>query len=320
MNTLRFYPEFIRKEYERNIKNSGEEISPEKKHNQIIFIALLITVISSTAFLFLKISINYSFAVFILINLYFYFRISLKASSNIKRMEGIFPDVISLMSSNLRAGITIERSFLLSARPEFFPLDKEIEKAGKEIATGKDIIYVFKKMSERIDSEKISKIITLIISGLKSGGNISDLLEETSRNMKEKEVLEKKAAANIVMYVMFIFFAVGIGAPVLFGLSSVLVETVISLSSRIPEVGTANIQMPLTFNKVSISLNFIIFFSLIFMIVTDFISCFVMGLVNKGEGKTGLKWFVPLVVLSTSIFFAIRIFLSKIMLGVLEIK
>lgn len=47
-------------------------------------------------------------------------------------------------------------------------------------------------MSERIDSEKISRVITLITSGLKAGGNISDLLEQTSRNMKEKEIIEKK--------------------------------------------------------------------------------------------------------------------------------
>ena len=74
-------------------------------------------------------------------------------------------------------------------------------------------------MSDRIDSEKISKVITLIISGLKAGGNISDLLEQTSKNMKEKEIIEKKAASSILMYVIFIFFAVGIGAPLLFGLS-----------------------------------------------------------------------------------------------------
>ena len=62
-------------------------------------------------------------------------------------------------------------------------------------------------MSKRIDSEKISRVITLIISGIKAGGNISDLLEQTSKNMKEKEIIEKKAASTILMYVIFIFFA-----------------------------------------------------------------------------------------------------------------
>jgi len=232
-------------------------------------------------------------------------------------MELIFPDVISLMASNLRSGITADRAFLLSARPEFSPLDKEILKTGKEIATGKEIIHAFKKLSDRIDSEKISKIITLIVSGLKAGGNISDLLEQTSKNMKEKEIIEKKAASSILMYVIFIFFAVGVGAPLLFGLSSILVEIVIQLTSRMPDVGSSQMNLPFTFSTVSISVNFVIYFSLIFIIVTDLISSVVIGLVNKGEGKAGLKFFLPLVAVSLTIFFAIRILLSNTLVKII---
>ena len=75
-------------------------------------------------------------------------------------MEEAFPDFIQLMSSNLRAGITVDRSFMLSARPEFFPLDDEISKAGREIATGQDTGRALLNMSERIGSEKIEKTIS----------------------------------------------------------------------------------------------------------------------------------------------------------------
>jgi type II secretory pathway component PulF len=260
----------------------------------------------------------YSVIVFVLLEIFFYYKINLSANARIKTIENVFPDFISLMASNLRSGITIDRAFLLSARPEFFPLDQEIFKTGKEIATGRDIIEAFKTMAERIDSEKIGKVITLITSGLKAGGNISDLLEETSRNMKEKEIIEKKAASTILMYVIFIFFAVSVGAPVLFGLGSVLVEIVINLASKMPELSPAQTDLPFTFSKISISVNFVIYFSVLFMILTDLISCLVIGLVNKGEGKTGLKLFIPLLILSLGLFFIVRNVLSKILLGAIS--
>jgi pilus assembly protein TadC len=322
MNTLRIYPSKLRKAYEKNIKKAGIRIYPEQYHNKIFKNVIILTIILSIVFFILyKINIMTGLAFFIftiiaffILNVFFFFNISLKASARIKKIEQVFPDVISLMASNLRSGITIEKAFLLSARPEFDPLDDEILKTGKEIATGKDVIHSLKEMGIRIDSEKISKTINLIITGLKAGGNVSELLDETSRNMKEKEILEKKAASTILMYVIFIFVAVAIGAPALFGLSSVLVEVVMNLTSRMPDLGATQMAVPLTFNKISVSLNFIIYFSLVFIIITDLISCFVIGLVNKGEGKSGLKLFIPLLILSMSIFFIIRIFLSKVLI------
>ena len=106
-------------------------------------------------------------------------------------------------------------------------------------------------MSERIGSEKISKIILLIISGLKAGGNISELLEETAASMREKEFIEKRATSNILMYVIFIFFAIGVGAPVLFALSSILVEVIVSLSSQVPSgAATAGLNTLFSFNEI----------------------------------------------------------------------
>lgn len=319
MNLLKFYPKRIKDDYVRNILNSGEELSPEKYHNKVILISFIISTISTLVFYMLGISLAYSFLVFIVINLFFFFKKSLDASSRIKKMEQIFPDVISLMASNLRSGITVDRSFLLSSRPEFAPLDQEILKAGREIATGQGIDIALKNMAIRIDSEKISKVIMLIVSGIKAGGNISDLLEQTSSNMKEKEFLEKRAASNIIMYVVFILFAVGIGAPLLFSLSSVLVEIVLKLSSIIPDTGSAQIDLPFTFKSIALSPKFVIYFAVIFLIITDLISSLIIGMVNKGEGKTGLRFFIPLTAFSLTIFFILRIILTKFLTGAFSI-
>ena len=240
-----------------------------------------------------------------LITIYIIGARQLKESAKLKKMENALPDFLQLMSSNLRAGMTIDQALLLSSRKEFAPLDKEILKLGKDIVTGKKIEIALQDMADRINSVKIKKTVTLIISGIKSGGNLAILLEETSRNIKEKEFVEKRAASNTLMYVIFIFFATAAGAPFLFALSSVLVEVMTNLFSTLPEVETTS-QTPFAITEVSISITFIKYFSVIFIIVIDILGSLIIGLVSKGEEKEGLKYVAPLVITGITIFFVVR--------------
>jgi pilus assembly protein TadC len=310
MNTLRLYPKRFREMYEKNILNAGIK-NAEKYNVSILMYGFIISILISAGFSIFRYNpLIFFISSFILTQIFFFFKTSLKASARIKKMEDVFPDVIQLMSSNLRAGMTVDRAFLLSARPEFYPLDQEIMKAGKEIATGKDIVSALIEMSKRISSEKISKTVFLIISGLRAGGNISALLEQTSSNMREKEFIEKRAASNILMYVIFIFFAVCVGAPILFSLSSILVEVILKIVQTMPNVEATSLSLPFTFTGIDITPTFIIYFSLIFLIATNIISSLVIGLVNKGDEKAGLKYLIPLVLISVAVFFLVRFVLS----------
>jgi len=239
-----------------------------------------------------------------------HFRGTIRISSRIRNVEEVFPDFLQLMSSNLRAGMTIDRSILVSSRHEFYPLDEEILRTGRDIATGKSVETALIGMSKRIGSEKIEKTILLIISGIRSGGNLAILLDETAVNMRERNFVEKRAASNVLMYVIFISLAVSIFAPALFSLSNVLVEVLTSILSNIPEA-PSNANLPFTLSKINISIDFIFYFSIVFMIVIDLFASLVIGLVNKGEEKQGLKYFPIIVVTSLFVFFVSKILISN---------
>jgi archaellum biogenesis protein FlaJ (TadC family) len=233
----------------------------------------------------------------------------------VKRMENAFPDFLQLMSSNLRAGITIDRSLLLSVREEFDPLDKEIQKSGREIATGKEIEASLLEMANRIGSEKIKKNILILISGIRAGGNMATLLEETSRNMREKEFIEKRAASNVLMYVIFVFLAVSIGAPALFSLSTILVETLSDMLAGLPDLEKTSVGTPFTLTSVNISPEFIFYFSIVFVVLTCVLASLVLGLVSKGDEKEGMKYLLPMLIISLVCFFGVRFVLSDVLKG-----
>jgi hypothetical protein len=130
--------------------------------------------------------------------------------------------------------------------------------------------------------------------------------------MREKEFIEKRAASSVIMYVVFILFAVGVGAPLLFGLSGVLINIIMKIVGSLPALPqNAQATVPITFKGVSISSSFIFYFSLLFIVMSDLISSLLIGLVNKGEEKAGLRYFLPLLLVSVSLFVGIRFVLTK---------
>ncbi len=302
-------------ETKSNILNSRSR----RRSNRGLFIIILIAVLSGAGMYIIYRSILYSAIVLlslvVICLLFAYFRRILIEAGRIKRMESVFPDFLGLMASNLRAGMTISRAMLLSAREEFSPLDKEILRVGKDITTGKDTESALLDMSKRIGSEKIAKTLLLVISGIKAGGNISVLLEDTAVNMRERGFVEKRAGSNVLMYIIFIFIAVAVAAPALFSLSNILVGVLTSLLSGLSVDQTTSARLPFTMSSINISTNFILLFSLTFMLMLDILASLVLGLVSKGEEKEGLRYFVPILMLSYGIFFAVKIFLSNFMKG-----
>lgn len=236
---------------------------------------------------------------------------SLKMSARVKKIEDIFPDFLGLVASNLRAGLTVDRAMLLSSRPEFDPLDKEIMQVGKDISTGKPVDAALKSMAKRIGSEKVNKTLLIILSGIRAGGNLAILLEETSRNMRQRAFIEKKAASQVLMYAIFIFLAVSVFAPGLFSLSGVLVDTMTELMGGI-SMDSMPQNIPVSFSSISLSSTFIFYFSLCFIIVMDIMASLILGLVSKGDEKEGLRFLPVMLVLSLGIFFI----LGKVLSGV----
>lgn len=310
------------KEYVIKEKAPEEKAQKEKRKKINKFITLelslsfLIALFSYFITKDLKISGIAFLITLVLVSIYLLIKKLLKKAERIRKMEEVFPDFIELMASNLRAGMTIDKALLLSSRKEFSPLDEEILILGKGIITGEEITSSLIEMAKRTKSEKILKTITIINSGIRSGGNLAILLEQTALSMRERGFVEKRAASNVLMYVIFIFFAVAIGAPILFSLSSVLVEVLTNILSDLPSIETSQANVPFTLTSVNISVDFITYFSIIFLILVNILASLLLGLVSKGEEKEGLKYAVPLIILSTAVFFIVRFFLLSYFSGI----
>lgn len=239
----------------------------------------------------------------------------ISADKKTKFIEELLPDALQLMASNLRAGIGIEKSLLLAARPEFGPLEKEIHIVGKEVATGKDIGNALLDMSIRIRSKSLERVVKLIIAGLRSGGKLAMLLENSAEDLRVQKLVRDKIKSNVEIYTIFIFVSAGIGSPMLFALSLFLVKIIIANFASIDIPANATMTMPIILKEVSISPSFLLKYILISLISTSVLSSFTLGLISRGRTKEGAKYIIILISLSVGLFFAIGYILNSVFGG-----
>ncbi len=285
--------------------------NPKEYANTIILVALIMGAMGFLAFFYFT---NWIFGIaafivlFGLFLLIFYILFVLKADAIAREAETALPDALQLMATNLRAGLTTDRAFIVSAREDFGRLNIEFKRVAKEIATGEDLTESLSNMSKRIKSNIVSRTIDLVNFGIISGGELAALLEESAASLRQQLLTRKQVHSSVLMYTIFIFAAVGFISPLLFSLSTVLTEIITSTLGTI-DVAPADVasQVPLMITQIAINVTFIKIFSIVLLVFTSVLSSFALGLINSGEEKDGLKFIPILVAISIAVFFLVSI-------------
>jgi len=220
-----------------------------------------------------------------------------------KSVEKILPDALQLMAANIKSGFIPSRALLLSARKEFGALSEGIKTAGKEMITGKSLQDSLDEIPKSIKSSTLLTTVKLIKQGIRGGGQLVSLFEETANDIRRRESIKKEVRASILMYGIFIGFAGCIGAPVLYALSSYLVGAISQLGSVMEIPADVSSQVPMSFSVVTISPEFLLMFSIIAIIITTFFGGIIIGLIGSGKERAGIKYVPMLLVVSLVVFF-----------------
>jgi len=248
------------------------------------------------------------FSTFFLFQAFLYSILILISERRRKNVEEVLPDALQLMAANIRSGLTPDKALLLSARPEFGPLEVEIRRAAKRTISGETLENSLNKLSESINSKLLKRSVKLTIEGIKKGGELASLLEQTAEDIRHVKILLKEVSATVLMYIIFIFFAAALAAPLLYAVSTYLVETMTKIGVMLPEAEVPTpTQIGITIKKVQIPLEFLRYYSLIAITITSVFGSIIIGLVKEGTEKAGIK-FIPIIFLiSLTIFIVSRI-------------
>lgn len=305
-------PKKIRSHYEQQLKYSKIDVKPDKFIGFIFFSGIMLSIFSSILInAYLDVNVLPAFVIsFVIFEFSTYIMLQFSIDSKSKFSEATLPDALQLMASNIRAGITTDKALFLAARPEFGPLAIEIKRIGKETMAGRNFTESLAKTKNHIRSRTLHRAVDLIINSVKSGGQLADLLDQTADNLVSQQMVEKEISADILMYVIFVFTAIGLGAPALFSMSgflvNILTRNMMLISAGMPgglEAMATTTAIPIMKSQVHLSSAFILKYSLISLTVSSFFGSLVMGLIYWGEEREGLKFFPILLTLSVGLFY-----------------
>lgn len=317
----RLYPVKLKQGYQQLLTYCNIKLDVNRFLTLTMFITLGASVVL-TLFTLIFFTINFFLLFvcwFILSQGIVYAWLVLTADSRARFVEELLPDALQLMASNLRAGLTIDRALLLSARPEFGHFKDDLNYVGKQLATGKELGAALMELSKRIRSDKLKKTFQIIVSAMASGGELAELLVQTATNLRQQRLVEQRIRSSVLVYVIFIFSAIAFGAPMLFGLSSFLVEVITDIFSKVqlpPQ--EASVNLPLSFTKVSVTTHFINTYTIISMIFTCIMGSLILGLIAKGREKEGLKFLPILFIVTITLYFLVKFAIKAILGGLFQ--
>ena len=147
----------------------------------------------------------------------------MKTDDRRKKLEDTLPDFLTLVASNIKAGMTLDQAMWYSAKPEFGLLSEEVKMNIRGSFSGESLETTLDNLAMRFDSKVFKRTILLLKQATATGGELTDVLERTADDVRNNIIMKKEIAATLVLYEIFVLFASIVGTPFLFAVALKLV-------------------------------------------------------------------------------------------------
>lgn len=232
-----------------------------------------------------------------------YFYLNLTIFNRVKEMDINLADYLVLVSTNLKGGLSFEKSLWSAIKPEFGVLSDEMGLVSKKVMTGSDLAEALREFSEKYDSPSIRRTIDIILGQLESGGEVAAVLDETIGTLRKTKILKEEMAANTLMFTIFIGIIVTVISPLLFALALNLLSILIGVSATVAPALSSASNMPFTMKEIDVDINDFKTFSVLALAIISIFASMILSIIQKGDIKSGIKYVPLFVFIAVALYF-----------------
>jgi Flp pilus assembly protein TadB len=263
------------------------------------------------AVFFIVLLIFLYFLSFILLSAY----VVMRVEDRREKLETVLPDFLMLVSSNIKAGMTLDQAMWYAAKPEFGLLAQEVRSVIRGAFSGESLEDALDRLGQRFDSKVFNRTLLLLKQATATGGELTDVLERTADDVRDTIIMKKEIAASLVMYEIFVLFAAVVGTPFLFAVAARLIEVFEKISPQLPSgIGAGGMLGPLgavSFGQPIITSTEFVYFTIPIIFVTALISSFIISAIRTGSRVQGMKYFPFVLGLSYLVYWGVTEFLNS---------
>jgi flagellar protein FlaJ len=228
-----------------------------------------------------------------------FFAALLIESRVIKEKESMFLEFSRDLVESVKAGTPISRSILNVRTKNYGSLSPYIQKLANQIALGIPLKNAFETFARDIDSDTITRAVTIISESEKAGGQISDILESVVKSVTQIEKLRKERASAIYSlvvqgYIIFLIFIV-----IMLVMEFKILPIASTIGTDTPNIGNTGIgsvfgsQGPSLSSPEELSKPF-----LWLLLIQGFFAGLVIGKLSEGNIRAGFKHSFVLLIIS----------------------
>ena len=214
-----------------------------------------------------------------------------------QEIERTAPDFLRQLSSMLQVGLSFENAMEDMSQYGEGPLFDEMRRTIIEIRMGRNFDDAWRAMSKRLKSKELERIFGIILDARKSGSSISKVLTDVSDDLRDLLALKRERRSTVMMSVMFLLISAIIATPFAIGMVGVYSSFMQSYGMDSALIITAPIAGE------------------IYLIIHSILVAFIISIIMYGELKKGIKFSLPLVVASFSVFYFISMFGGSLLMG-----
>jgi len=255
--------------------------------------------------------------VFLLVIVYMY--IVVKKNSRKKQIEDLLSDYLLLVSANVSAGMTIDQALWYAVRKRFGILANEMEIVVKKTMSGERLNDALIEFTEKYDSDVLKRTFVLLIEGMESGGEVSELINKISWSVKENQIIKKEVASSVASYAIFILFAALVAAPLLFALSQKIIVIMSELTKNLDlsSISSVKTQIPISSLGGGINVDDFKRFAASSLVITSIFAAMIVSSVKTGTIKEGFKNIPIYIAISLILYLVISIVMNQFFTGII---
>lgn len=210
-----------------------------------------------------------------------------------KEIEQNLPDFLRDVAESNRSGMPLITALTNASKSDYGALSQEMKIISSQISWGvafEDALY---KLAERVKSKMVRQAMLIIIESHKSGGNIADILETVSTDIRSLKKIETERRSKLKVYLVSMYFIF----LLFLGILVVLTKSFIPATPQLNEAaglvgGSTSTVSEAEFKQ--------FFFHL--CIVQALFSGLVAGQMGEGNILSGIKHSVAMILITLVIF------------------
>lgn len=125
-----------------------------------------------------------------------------------EKIDDALPSLLADITSNVKVGFSLTRSFELAVQTDYGPLSKDLNRMKAQLSWGVPFEEVIRLELKRLDSQVARRTFGVLLNVDQGGGNVEDVLELIQKHTSELHQIAKERKGVLRPYIVTTYMAV----------------------------------------------------------------------------------------------------------------